>query len=565
MGGPRIGTGVPPALVLAVLIALAGAVPSARAADPIDPSTRPLPKPTLEAPEPLPELLPPIPPRRSPALDLGVEPELGLVVREWVFEGNTVFEDDELARVLAPWIDRRLSPAELQAARDAVTLHYVEAGYFTSGALIPDQEVRDGRVRVVVVEGELSEIVIEGNERFRDFYLRDRLALGGRKPLHVPTLERRVRMLQQDERIARIDAALRPGDELGQARLEVRIEEASPLSLEVETSNHMAPSLGDARGRLLGGHNNVAGLGDSFSFLVGGYEAGPELEARYRIPLNRYDTSIELGGRWTDSDLVEGLGEELDVTGEFWNFEVDLRQPVYRTPEIDLSVGTIFALRQSDTEIAGIEFNEVGDRTRVFVARVYQELLYRGRNQVFAARSTTHFGLPAFGSTNSDRGSIPDGRFIAWLAQMQWLGRFDPWGIELLLRGEVQLSEDPLLGLEQYALGGHATVRGYRENQLVRDQGYSVSAELRLPLIRDRVDRRSVLQLAPFFDMGEAWNRNRPTPGQRRLHGLGFAIRVEPRPFLRAELSWAHRFDDVDIEDGLQNDGVQFQIVMGFL
>jgi hemolysin activation/secretion protein len=536
----------------------------AYAADPAQPSARPLPEPSIEESTELPSLLPPIPPSREPMAPLQGDADSGLIIRSWQFEGNSVFSDEELTRVVEPWTGRALTPAELQAARDALTLRYVRDGYFTSGALIPDQEVADGRVQVLLVEGSLVEIDIQGNEWFRDFYLRDRLELAGASPLHVPRLEEQIRRLLQDDRIARIDASLRPGDRLGEARLEVKIEEASFLHASVETSNHVAPSLGDVRGLFEVRHTNFSGIGDEIAILVGGYEAGPELEGRYRIPITRYDTSLGFTARWTDSELVDRLGQELDVEGEFWNFELDLRQPIHLTSELDLTVGLMAALRQSDTRVLGIEFNEVGPRTRVFVLRLYQELLWRGRSQVLAARSTVNFGIDALGATSSDFSSLPDSRFVSWLGQLQWLRRFDPWGVELLLRGDVQLSADPLLSIEQYSSGGHANVRGYRENQLVRDQGWFGSAELRVPLWRDSVDGRTVVQLAPFFDVGRAWNRDRPTLSPTTLYSAGLALRVQPWSWLSGELSWAERLADVERPEGLQGDGIQFRIVMDF-
>jgi hemolysin activation/secretion protein len=532
------------------------------AAEPSRPSERPLPDLEFEAPAESPSLLPPIPPLEDPRLAPTADPALELFVARWLFEGNTAYSDVELRAVVEPWTGRAIGPAELQSARDALTLHYVDAGYFTSGALIPDQDVSEGSIRVEIVEGSLEDIEIEGNERFRDFYLRERLELGGSTPLHVPTLERRIRLLQQDDRIGRIDASLRPGERIGEARLEVSVQEDDALHGSLETSNYIAPSLGDIRGRFEAGHSNVLGVGDELWMLVGGYEAGPEFEAGYRVPVTRYDATIGISGRWSESELVDRLGEELDVEGEFWNFEIDLRQPVYRTPELDLAVGLTTALRQSNTRILGEEINEVGPRTRVLVLRFYQELFWRGGNQVLAARSTTNFGLEGLGSTHSKRSDIPDSRFVSWLGQVQWLRRFDPWNVELLIRGDIQLSNDPLLGLEQYSAGGHYTVRGYRENQLVRDQGYSSAAELRLPIWRDRVDGRTLVQLAPFFDVGGGWNRNRPTLSPTTLYSTGLALRVAPWPFLRADVTWARRLADVERPDGLQGNGFQFQVVV---
>ena len=553
------------ALAASATLALLGVLlaPSAQAADPSRPASKPLPSPPVEAEEDRPSLLPPIPPRRD---TMSARPGAAteLVVRRWRFEGQTLFSAEELRAVLAPFTDRPIGPRDLQAAVDAITLHYVSNGYFTSGARIPDQDVEDGEVRIDIVEGRLTEVDIKGNLRLRDIFVRNRLGRAGTRAraLHVPRLEERIRLLQEDPRVERVDASLRPGARVGEARLELRVREANPVRGRFETDNHVSPSLGNVRGRAILQHLNVAGLGDSLTLAVGGYAAGPDVDARYEIPFTPYGTSFAIAGRWTDSELVDRLGRDLQVKGEFWNVELELRQPIYETPNLTLATGGIAALRESETELLNIEFNEVGDRTRVLAFRLYQELVFRDRHQVLAARSTTSFGASALHATRSRQDSIPSSRTVSWLGQVQWLRRFAPWDVELLLRGEIQLSEDPLLSLEQISIGGHATVRGYRENQLVRDQGAHGGVELRIPLLRGAVDRRAIVQVAPFVDAGYGWNRNRISPSPTTLYSAGLALRVAPLPWLRTELAWAERLADVDRPEGLQGDGLHFQVIV---
>ena len=62
-------------------------------------------------------------------------------------------------------------------------------------------------------------------------------------------------------------------------------------------------------------------------------------------------------------------------------------------------------------------------------------------------------------------------------------------------------------------------MRGYRENQVVRDQGYSASIELRYPLL-GRPGASHWLYLIPFVDVGEAWDRGESHQSLRSI-GLG--------------------------------------------
>jgi hemolysin activation/secretion protein len=140
--------------------------------------------------------------------------------------------------------------------------------------------------------------------------------------------------------------------------------------------------------------------------------------------------------------------------------------------------------------------------------------------------------------------------------------------LELLFRLDIQLTADPLLPLEQVAVGGRYSVRGYRENQLVRDNALIASLESRIPLIRNR-RWADYVQVVPFVDVGWGWNRKLPTPEPTMLASIGLGLRwaasfgsvVPLRP--QFEIFWGYKLKDVPTEDGdLQDKGIHFQVIL---
>jgi hemolysin activation/secretion protein len=110
----------------------------------------------------------------------------------------------------------------------------------------------------------------------------------------------------------------------------------------------------------------------------------------------------------------------------------------------------------------------------------------------------------------------------------------------LVLRSSFQLSANPLLSLEQFTLGGLYSVRGYRQDLLLTDNGVFASAEVRLPVLRvDSV--RGVLQVAPFVDFGVAWNNpSNPisTPNPNTLASIGLGLQWQMGGRLDVRLDW---------------------------
>jgi hemolysin activation/secretion protein len=531
------------------------------------PSERP-----LEMPEPLPPQppfkLPPVPPP-EPAAPLSAGPTL--VLRGVRFTGNQAFDDDTLAAVAAPWIGREVSTADLQALRRQLTLHYTEHGYVNSGALLPDQSVADGIVTFTIVEGVLSALRIEGLEHLEADYVARRIRLSTDPPLDANRLRERLQLLVQDPAIERVDAKLGPGEAPGQGELSLQVVEAPTIEGYVGVANDHPPSVG-AEG-VTGGFlvRHLVGWGESVTVDVERTRGLTDLRAGLAVPIGARDTLLEMDVEHTSSSVVEAPIDQLDIESESTDLGIRLSHPVLHTPTRELRLGIAVERRSSETSLLGRPFSfsagVVDGHSDVTVLRATQSWVERARDQVLAARSTFSFGVDAFGATINP-GGIPDGRFFAWLGQIQWARRLTGGGVELVARAEGQFTPDRLLPLEKIAIGGASTVRGYRENELVRDNGWHASVEVRIPVTRVAVpglakgadDGR--LYFAPFVDYGRAWDTDVPSFGPTTLLGVGAGLRWRASRDVLATLYLARPLKDVPPgpSHDLQDWGVYFDL-----
>lgn len=496
----------------------------------------------------------PSPQFRAPAQTPETAPGTGTTPRIFVgrirVSGSTVFSAEELAQVTAPYVGRALTNEDLAALRQALTLKYVNAGYINSGAVLPDQQVVDGEVEYRIVEGRLVEVTVTGTLRLHPDYIGDRLALGGEPPLNVAALQDRLQLLLQGPFIKRINAQLAPGDHAGEARLEARVEEGPRGRLSLTLDNDLSPSLGDARVRLDGQLYSPSGRGDILSGDLEYAQGYSKLSAGYAIPINARDTTLEVYAARSDANVVEQPLSGLDIQSSEHTFGLRLSHPVLRNAREQLNLAAGFDLRQSQSQLLGTGYAfspgvEPDGKSKVSVLRLVQDYVGRDRAQVIAARSTFSWGIDAFGAT--DQGdALPNGKFLAWLGQFQYARRLGESDMQLLFRFDGQLTSQALLPLEQFSVGGMRTVRGFRRNQLVRDQGYATSLELRLPVMRGQ-EGAPRLQLAPFVDVGGAWYKGRPSQSPRTLGSAGLGLLFDPRPGVRAELYWANALAGRDV------------------
>jgi len=501
----------------------------------------------------LPQVTPPVP---GSDLADGVQ----VFVERFRFDGNFIISDAELDMLAAPYVGRTLNTRELIELRDLVTTEYIRRGYISSGAVIPDQQVADGVIIIGVEEGVLGAVEIEDGGRLQDDFLVQRLGPTAAEALNINVLQERLQLLQRKPQVDRINAALFPGKRRGESLLKLRVEEARPYYLALKGNNYNAPSIGSEGVEVDAGHYNLSGRGDVLGMEYTHTEGMDDFYAFYSLPLNARDTSLQLLYEKTDSDVVEEPFDILDIENDYEDFGLGISHPLFQRLNEHLILGVILEYRTSKTSLLGEDFSfspgaEDGT-SKVTVLRFSQEWLRRTPDRVLAVRSVFNQGLDLFdATTHSD---APDSRFFYWLGQFQWVQRLLGTVSQVQFRLDVQLSDDDLLPMEKFVVGGVETVRGYRENQLVRDNGVVASVEFRIPLLRG-ADSNPTLQLAPFLDYGNAWEKGGSTPSPRSISAAGIGLLWNPHRQLYCELYAAKAFRNIDrgdTEHNLQDDGV---------
>jgi hemolysin activation/secretion protein len=529
--------------------------------------------PEFESPEEaepiLPPIIQPLDPEEAPSTGPGV------FIEGYRIVGSTVFSSEELENLVEPWTGRVIRSEDLVSVRNAITEHYLRHGYVNSGATLQDQDFEGGIVKIQIIEGSLSEIRITGNEQFRARYLRDRIQRGATTPLQIGKLEERIQILQQDPRIRKLAARLVPGDQRGEAVLHIEVEETNRFGVDFRFDNYEPPSIGALAGGIDASLQNIAGWGDSFGAEFTITEGLERYRGRYEIPFTRWDTRLLLDANYTDSEVTEAPFDDKEIESTFQSYRLGLIQPVYTSTQTRFNLGLLADWRRSNIKLDGESFNFFGSgaangKTTASVLRFFADWSWRDRNQVLSARMQLSWGIDALGATTHNKrdrdGSSqqPDSRFVASLIQLQWARRFDSLGVEAIVRGDMQISNDPLLTLEQIAVGGFSSVRGYRQNQRVQDQAAIVSLEVRVPIWRDP-RHIGVIELAPFVDYAHVWNHSdRLFKRAKTLSSVGIGLRWTLPRFLSAQIYWGQNINSVESSGDLQDKGVQFLITCHF-
>ena len=476
-------------------------------------------------------------------------------------------------------------PNSLKALSDRITALYLGQNYFTSFATPKIVSIEDGSFMIQVTEGTLEIGRINTTGRLNEAYIRDRILRGVEQPLNFVQLENQLRLLRTDPRISNIEPTLKDAgaEEVdfgdlpdagipGRSILDVTIVEAPAYGGKVFIDNYSPPSIGSERMGIELFHRNLSGFGDH---LFGSYTrsipgASETIQVGYAAPLNALEGSLSLKATIHDNEIIQEPFDDLELEGEYQQYEIAYRQPLIRSIQEELALSFGFSFRHGQTfTFAGPTPFSIGPDTegisRTSVLKFGQDYTRRDGQGSWAVRSQFNFGIGLFDATvNED--PIPDSRFFNWLLQAQRLQVINSNRKDLvILQADLQLSPDSLLPSEQFVIGGGQSVKGFRQNLRAGDNGLRFAIENRTTLMLSP-RKEPVFQLAPFINLGTVWNSDNPNPQQDQtfIMGIGTGLIWQPISGLNARLDYAFPITEVDDRGtNAQDDGLYFSLSYG--
>jgi hemolysin activation/secretion protein len=524
-----------------------------------EPPTKPTP---LPADEDLLQTPPPTPPTAPQTPEI---PQT-IVIKQFEFIGNTAFSNEKLAKATQQFIGKSVTFTELLQVEAIISRLYTNAGYINSGAVIPaDQSFPKVQavVKVQIVEGGLEEIQVTGTRRLSPAYIKNRLAIATRTPLNRDRLLQAIQLLQLDPLIQNISAELSAGTSPELSRLKVTVKEADSLKGEIFVDNSRAPSVGSIRRGLRLSEGNLLGFGDKLKATYSNSDGSNSYDISYTIPINPQNGTLQLGYGATNTQVIEPPFDRLDILGDSQSLELSLRQPLLQTPRQEFALGLTFSQQQSKTSLLGLNFPispgaDDNGRTRISALRFFQEWTTRNPTEVFALRSQFNLGIGAFNATINNE--PPDSRFFSWRGQGQYVRLLAPETL-LLVRSDLQLTTSQLVPLEQFAIGGLGSARGYRQDLLLTDNGAFLSAEVQLPILRVP-EVKGVLHLTPFVDFGVGWNSSANSElNSNTLLSTGLGLQWQMSDWLNLRVDWGVPLIGVDgSKNSLQENGLSFSV-----
>jgi hemolysin activation/secretion protein len=470
----------------------------------------------------------PIPKAEPPAIQVIPEqpipvPEEGAVafeLKDVTFSGATIYPAADLKAFFADLVGKTVTLKQLRAAANNAVTKYRNDGYVLAQVLIPKQILKDGLVRLDVVEGNINEVRFQGDVPDDKLALLQTYAekIRGTKPARIDDLERYL-LLINDLPGVNAHGSLSPSaQQPGAADLVIEINQQR-FSGSVGFNNRLTELLGTYRGEVYGEVNNILGLQEkSYARVLQSFEDKMTvLSVGEDLPLSSEGTRLSLmfNEVWSNSSLFDIAN---DLKSNLVSFNLGVSHPLIRSRNTNLSVRGTYSMVDSRSKSDFFNETITSDRIRSFRVGLTYDLAdsWRGINIADLELSQ---GIDALGARNPSeaereatngaqlsaaQGQVDYTKTNLYLARLQALA--PNWSFLAAFQG--QYTEDVLLAPEQFSLGGEQFLRAYDPSEFIGDKGFATKAELRYTF--NPFDAASAT-LYSFFDYGEVhYNYDRP-------------------------------------------------------
>lgn len=471
--------------------------------------------------------------------------------------GNTVFPSDKLQDEVQPFTGQGKTAADVEKARDALEKLYHDGGYPAVMVNIPEQTLKEGVVKLQVIESRIGRVTVTGNRYFSTAKLmRDIPSLTPHELLYLPSVQKDLGRVNRNPDI-RVEPVMTPGKEPGTIDVELKVEDQIPLHGYLELNNRSSYSTTELRVNGMLRYDNLWQKDHSLSIQ---YQTAPQSPKEVEVVGGSYslpapwdrDHQIALFGIWSDSDTAFGEGFTVVGKGQIAGLRYVIPLPEYKLYAHNITFGLDF---KHFNQTIGFT-TQSGQTTHTPVTYMPLSFSYGaalpdagGVTQLSAGLNMSFRGIVSCESEFELKRFNATANYFYATAGIQRTQKL-PLGLGLFVKLDGQVTDAPLIDNEQYAAGGMESVRGYKETEATGDSAMHAMVELSFPDPFEKSGIGKKLQMSPFifYDIARLTIRD-PLAGQDgniTLAGTGAGLRGAAAKHFEYELDWAVALDTTD-------------------
>jgi len=471
-----------------------------------------------------------------------------IIVKRLKIAGSQAYSETELLAITGFKPGSKVSLADLRGLALLITEFYHLNGYFVAQAYLPPQDINDGVVTIVVIEGRYGNITLQNQTNLSDNLVNKILSgLKNGDLISYPPLESRL-LLLSDIPGVKIKSTLMPGTSSGLSDLNVNITPEQQVTGSVDVDNAGNFYTGANRLGATVNFSNPAGFGDVAS--IRALTSGSGLNyarASYQMLWGR----TKAGAAY--SNLTYELGQDfasLQATGSADIASLFGSYSVVRTRGNNLSLQLSCDTKKfQDKENATLSVTnkEVDVLTASLNGEHYDNVGGGGLSNYSLAWIAGNLNLQTPAVQILDASSVQTNgdysKFGFSFSRLQNVT--NTTSFYALVNG--QIASKNLDVSEKMELGGMYAVRAYPEGEAYADQGYLLNLESRTLLTTLSEKLSGQTRFIVFLDTGTVQTNKNPwqqTQNNRTLSGAGMGFNWIGTSKFVLKTYYAHKLGD---------------------
>ena len=320
-----------------------------------------------------------------------------VTVLHFAISGNSVFPDAVLQAEIAGFLGKPLALAELYKAADVITKYYQAHGYGIARATVPEQEFAADTVKLVVVEGRLGKVSVEGSTRTRTAVIEKRVSDFKSGQVYTDAAMDRSVLLANDLSGVQAQATLEPGTEFGTADLVYKVQDEPEASGQLSVDDYGRRDVGLFRFNAEADIASLTGSGDRLSANITHSEANLLNFGglTYSLPLGPPGGMLTTDYNQSEYHVTGASFDKLDISGSSKNAGMSYQYPSLRGRLENLYWG--FGIQHAGTATAakGVTVSESNLNTAQFTlyyTRSHEDGSYYSLNGSFSSNGRKDYG-----------------------------------------------------------------------------------------------------------------------------------------------------------------------------
>jgi hemolysin activation/secretion protein len=382
-----------------------------------------------------------------------------------ILNESLILSKAEISRIRDPRIGKDITVKELYDMVNALNALYEKKGYIVCRAILPPQDISNGAVRIVLVEGKTGWVFLLGNATTKESYIKNRILL---EPGKISNFKELNRSLIEFNGINDIQMRIemQAGKTFGTTDYILNIYEPQKHQFMVFADNAGSETTGEYRGGISYGNASVFGVRDALQITGTGTRGTRAGAFGYSFPINKYGTRVGLQFSMNHIKIIDGELKDVDVKGKSYSYGISLTHPFLVNEKRKIEGALEFNKQKSTTDFMGFRWVD-DDITHIGASLTFRSY---GKNRIWYNKHSLTYGK--WKSLSETGKSYLKYDLLSIYQKVFQKGR------TLTLRFNGQYAfRDYLPSADQFFVGGTYSVRGYKENLMGADSGVMASVE----------------------------------------------------------------------------------------